>query len=139
MSSSALENIHKRLNKRQLKKDEILFNIGDKGDELIIVNTGQIAIFAPGPNGSQHIIRFFQNGENLGEITLIDEKPRSLNAKAMVEAEILTLSKTVILELISGKDTMIALEIMRELSARIRCATNLLKEVKDWVQIIAEG
>lgn len=139
LPDAALEQIHQKLNSRELKKDAILFKMGETGDELILVKSGQIAIFTPDIKGAQHIIRIFHPGESLGEMALIDEKPRSLSAKAVVDSEILTLSKSAFMELLQGKNVEIGLEIMRELSARVRYTTDFLNEVKDWVQIIAEG
>jgi CRP-like cAMP-binding protein len=139
LPASALQTIHDKLDQKSLKKEEILFHMGDLGDELIIVKSGQIAIFTPDDSGNHHIIRIFTAGESLGEMALIDEKPRSLSAKALTDSEILALNKAAFLELLSGENYEIPLEIMRELSARVRYTTDFLNEVKDWVQIIAEG
>ncbi len=139
LPAPALQTIHNKLRHRSLKKEDILFNMGDSGDELIIVQSGQIAIFSPDDSGNHHIIRIFKPGESLGEMALIDDKPRSLSAKAVVDSEILSLSKPAFLELLSGENYEIPLEIMRELSARVRYTTDFLNEVKDWVKIIAEG
>jgi CRP-like cAMP-binding protein len=47
LSEERLAEIHISLETRPLEAGEILFNMGDPGDELYIIEMGQIAIYAP--------------------------------------------------------------------------------------------
>src|SRR5512137_2173390 len=94
LSDKALADVASGLKSKQLSAGEILFNQGDQGNELVIVAEGKVAIFVPtkGAPGGGQPIRIFPAGEMLGEMALIDQKPRSVSARAEEPTKILTLS-----------------------------------------------
>jgi CRP/FNR family transcriptional regulator len=140
LSEDALETVSNILKPRQLKSGEILFNLGDPGDELIIVEKGKIAIYNPEndkPESGQPI-RFFAPGEILGDMAVIDQKPRSLSARAEEDALILALKGTDFKQLLEDYPKM-NLAVMSGLSDRIRYTTDFLSEVSKWVTRISQG
>ncbi len=140
LSEDALAEVTAALKSRDLAAGEILFQQGEPGDELIIVKEGRIAIFVPikdAPGGGQ-AIRIFQPGEMLGEMALIDRKPRSASARAEETSRILSLSGGDFQRLLQAHPE-IALSVMSGLSDRIRYTTDFLGEVRTWVRRVAEG
>src|SRR5687768_14663913 len=85
LSDERLAEVEAVLKRRELKAGEVLFNMDDPGDELYIVESGQVAIYAPNANnpGEEKPIRIFDQNDALGEMALIDRKPRSLSARAL--------------------------------------------------------
>jgi len=132
--------IQKRLKSRLVPAGEVLFNMGDPGDEMIIVQGGKIAIYAPERDNLKagKTIRLFEPGQFLGEMALIDHKPRSLSARAEVPSTILTLGGEDFRNLISNYPE-IASNAMSGLSERVRYTTDFLTQVRKWVQRITEG
>jgi len=123
-----------------LADGEILFNMGDPGDELMIIQDGAVAIYVPLPGnpGSGQSIRVFRPGEVLGEMALIDRKPRSASARAEGATQILTLAGDDFRRLLNHNPEM-ALAVMAGLNDRIRYTTEFLGQVRQWVGKIAEG
>jgi len=140
LSDSTLDEIERALESRSLETGEILFNQGDPGDELILVQGGEISIFAPieGSAGNERPIRVFKPGEMLGEMAIIDKQPRSLSARAEEASTILTLGQKKFQELL-GENPEMSLAVMAGLNDRIRYTTDFLSEVREWVQRIASG
>lgn len=140
LPDSALAEMAAALLPRRLAAGEILFNQGDPGDELIIVEQGSIAIFVPteGAPGEGQPIRIFHAGELLGEMALIDRKPRSASARAEEPSMIRTLNGEKFRALLNQNADM-AFSVMAGLSDRIRYTTDFLGEVRQWVKRIAEG
>jgi CRP-like cAMP-binding protein len=140
LTDEALEEVRAALQARRLETGEILFNQGDPGDELILVNQGRVAIFAPveGAPGGGQPIRFFQAGELLGEMALIDRKPRSLSARAEETSLVFTLNGDQFRDLLEANPEM-ALSVMGGLNDRIRYTTDFLSEVRQWVRRMADG
>jgi CRP-like cAMP-binding protein len=140
LSDKSLAEVANGLKSRQLSAGEILFNQGDPGDELVIVAEGKVAIFVPvnGAPGGGQPIRIFQAGEMLGEMALIDQKPRSVSARAEEPTKILTLSGKDFRRLLTQNPEM-AFSVMAGLSDRIRYTTDFLGEVRLWIRRIAEG
>lgn len=140
LPDAALQDISRMLNARTLTRDEVIFNLGDPGDELIIVKKGVIAIYAPRDDAPEkgEAIRLFKTGDLLGEMALIDSKPRSLSARAEMDSEILTLSAENFRTLLQ-ENSELGLSVMAGLNDRIRYTTDFLAEVSVWVRRIAEG
>jgi CRP-like cAMP-binding protein len=140
LSERSLAHLVGLLQTRQLAAGEILFNQGEPGDELIIVQEGEIAIYVPvedAPGGGLPI-RLFQAGEMLGEMALIDRRPRSTSARAEQASRILSLRGDDFRTLLD-QNPEISHAVMAGLSERIRYTTDFLNEVRIWVQRIAEG
>jgi len=140
LSEAAAAEVESVLRPRDLRAGEVLFNQGEAGDELMIVQKGSISIYAPTPGAPEtgQPIRIFSPGEVLGEMALIDRKPRSLSARAEEASTVLVLCGDDF-RLMLHRNPDLALAVMAGLSERIRYTTDFLSEVRGWVQRIAEG
>lgn len=140
LADETVEEISAKFHPVELFAGEILFNLGDPGDYLVIVEQGKIAIFAPveGQAGDEKPIRIFGPGEVLGEMALIDQQPRSLSARAEEPSKILTLGQSEFKHLLIENPEM-GLSVMAGLNDRIRYTTDFLNEVRQWVQKVASG
>ncbi len=132
--------VAKALTPRTLAAKEVLFQQGQPGEELILVQTGSVAIYTPQADdpAAGQAIRIFQPGQVLGEMALIDQKPRSLSARAEEPSTILALGGKVFRSLIQEHPEM-AIAVMSGLNERIRYTTDFLGEVSVWVQRVAGG
>ncbi len=128
------------LQPRRLDAGEPLFNQGDPGDELYIVQEGGIAIYMPSKDqpGKERPIRIFGPGEMMGEMALIDRQPRSLSARAVETTRLLALTGDDFTRLL-GQHPDMGMAVMAGLSDRIRYTTDFLGEVQEWVRRIAAG
>jgi CRP-like cAMP-binding protein len=128
------------LEARPLAEGESLFHQGDVGDELFIVQQGQVAIYAPSEEhpGEEKPIRIFRRGGILGEMALIDRQPRSLSARALEASWLLALKGSDFRRLLQ-QDGDLALGVMVGLSDRIRYTTEFLNEVRAWVGRMGQG
>jgi CRP/FNR family transcriptional regulator, cyclic AMP receptor protein len=140
MSEAGLQVMGAKFSTRTLGAGEVLFQLGDPGEEMIVVLSGKLAIFMPDKDKPQagQAIRIFAPGEMLGEMALIDRLPRSASARAEVDSTI------AVLDLASFEDLLanypdVASGLMKGLSSRIRYTTDFIGEVRQWVQRMAEG
>jgi CRP/FNR family cyclic AMP-dependent transcriptional regulator len=140
LSNEVREELASGLKTRTLQVGEILFNLGDPGNEMIIVRRGKIAIYMPDKNQPQsgQAIRIFRSGEILGEMALIDHLPRSASARADTRAIIATLDIETFKHLLENHPDA-AMEVMSGLSGRIRYTTEFIGEIHQWVQRVADG
>ncbi len=140
LSEDSLQTVVSRLKPKVLIKGEVLFNLGDQGDEFIIVQDGEIAIYSPLPGKpeSGQPIRIFKKGETLGEMAVIDRKPRSLSARAESDASLLTLAAEDFQKLLV-ENSEASFTIMESLNERIRYTTEFLGEVQQAMQKVSEG
>ena len=76
-----------------LAPGQILFRKGDPGDYLFCVLTGEIQIGVETRQGKTHLMNLLQPGTVFGEIALLDDLPRSADARAMVETSVFTIAR----------------------------------------------
>ncbi len=77
---------------RNLRAGEIIFISGSSGDEAYMIRAGQIQIY-DSVNGQEVIHAVLRPGDILGEMALIDNRPRSASARAGSAATVLVLPR----------------------------------------------
>lgn len=103
---------------RELRVDpgEILFREGEEGDQMYVVLDGRVMISRVVHGAGEEALAFLGRGDYFGEMALIDQKPRTANAKAAEDgAVVLAISRKVI-ERILDINKMSSLRLLRILS-----------------------
>ena len=72
---------------------EVVFHQGDPGDTLHLVHRGHLKIQIPGENGEEAVLTVVGPGDIFGELTLLDDAPRSATVVALEDVETATLSR----------------------------------------------
>src|SRR5690606_25015052 len=72
-----------------LAPGETLFEQGEESDGLYIVITGIVRIFLTAVDGREATISLLEDGEMIGEISLLDGLPRSAGAAALTETKLI--------------------------------------------------
>ena len=105
-----------------------VFEIGDQGDHLYIIVSGEIGIsLDTNPDSSRYISRLGP-GDCFGEMNLLDDLPRSATASVLVDTVLLSLEKTRLRGLIQSYPDM-SVGMLRSLSLRLREANRrMMKE-----------
>ena len=94
----------------QLEAGEILFDMGDAGDVLYVVASGEIAVLVP-----QEVARL-REGDIFGEIALLAHQPRNATTRATEPSQVLALDRALVRDLISGSPELlkVLLRFLRE-------------------------
>jgi len=140
LTPDKLAEVSGELERRSLAAGQVLFNQGDAGDELFIVQEGCVAIFAPSIDrpGQEKPLRLFKAGDLLGEMALIDRQPRSLSARTLEPTQLLVLRGDSFRRLVRD-DPAVAVAVMGGLNDRIRYTTEFLNQVRHWVGRMSAG
>lgn len=94
----------------ELEAGEILFAMGDPGDVLYVVASGEIAVLVP-----QEVARL-QEGDFFGEIALLVSQPRTATTRAVVPSQVLALDRELMRDLVVGSPALlkVLLRFVRE-------------------------
>ena len=108
-------------------KKAILINEGEEGDSLWILLKGSVKAFAVDENGREITYGKIDAGDYFGEMSLLDERPRSATAAAMDPVRVHLLYKTELEKLVKhvpaiGAAIMAHLAML--LAARLRSMTD---------------
>jgi CRP/FNR family cyclic AMP-dependent transcriptional regulator len=74
------------------KKNSTVMTQGDKTRSLFIISEGRMKVFANDEDGGQTIFTFQGKGKFFGELSLLDDAPRSASVVAVEDSKVLTLS-----------------------------------------------
>jgi CRP-like cAMP-binding protein len=138
LSEESLLELAEKLVPLELEENEILFKKGDPGNALYIIQQGWVKAFAENTRGEEVVLNEFGPGESFGEMSLIDGRPRSASIQAMDDTLLLILRRENFLEMLASHPTF-ALELLRDISAKLRFAATYIQKVTEWSQYIAEG
>ncbi len=103
-----------------------LFQAGDPGDSLFIIQSGEIELFIKDTAGQKIVLTTAQNGDMFGELAMLDAGPRTATAVALTDSEVLVLDRDDLVLLFQRKPEA-ALHMLAALSSLTRKADELLR------------
>jgi CRP-like cAMP-binding protein len=110
-----------------LKKKQVLFRKGDEGTALYIIHKGKVKIVLSSKVGEEVIPAIFSQGDFFGEMSLLDQKPRSADAVALEESEVLVLNRTDFFSFLKKNENAIKC-VLACLSERLRKTDDMLED-----------
>jgi CRP/FNR family cyclic AMP-dependent transcriptional regulator len=102
------------------KGSVILFE-HDPGDALFIVRSGRVKVVLIGEDGRELILAVLGVGEHFGELSLIDDQPRSAHVIAMEDSDLVVLHRDDFRRRVDANPA-VAWAMLFELSRRLRQA-----------------
>jgi len=105
---------------------QFLFKEGEPGDAAYIVLKGKVSVFIETEKGSVEIAQL-KRGDVVGEISILCDVPRTASVKAVESVQTLKVTKDTFIHLLT-EFPEIAIEIMRELAARLNKTNIQLRE-----------
>ncbi|MDA8792945.1 cyclic nucleotide-binding domain-containing protein [Bacteriovoracaceae bacterium] len=115
--------------RRNIKEKTVLIKEGEKGSEMFWVLSGCFAIVKQTEEGKNVIISRAHVGELLGEMSFLDNQPRSASAIAMEDSEVLVIKNKRFLEIIEKQPGWFR-SLLKTLSGRLRLANEKLGKIE---------
>jgi CRP/FNR family cyclic AMP-dependent transcriptional regulator len=103
-----------------------LFQAGDPGDSLFIMQSGEIELFIKDTAGQKIVLTTAQPGDMFGELAMLDTGPRTATALALTDSDVLVLDRSDLVMLFQRKPEA-ALHMLAALSGLTRKADELLR------------
>lgn len=110
------------------EKGTTIFSKGDPGSGLMAVVSGSVKISVPSPDGKEVALNIIQPGEVFGEIALLDGRPRTANACAMQDSELLILERREFIPFLR-QSPEIGLTLLAVLCDRLRRTSEQVEDV----------
>ncbi len=103
---------------KQIPANTILFNEGEVGEEMYIIQTGKVKI-SKRIRGVEKTLATLEKGEFFGEMSILNDKPRSASAETLEDCEMLVIDRKTFDALIRG-NAEIAVRFIKRLADRLR-------------------
>ena len=101
LDRDALERLTGSMRSRRFRRGEVIFHLGDPGDALFVIISGDVKISLPSETGEEAILATLASGAVFGELALLDGAPRSASATALTATETVVLPRDRFRELIA--------------------------------------
>ena len=108
---------------RQLGRGDDVFHIGEPCNEFHVTVSGQIKLFAISPAGQEKIIEIIGPGNSFAEALMFTDKPYFINAQALTDTLLLSVSKQSVLQEIET-DSRFCMRMLAGLSRRLHGLVN---------------
>jgi CRP/FNR family transcriptional regulator, cyclic AMP receptor protein len=125
LDAPALAALAALFKERSFEREALVVSQEDAGDSLYVVTEGRVKVVLYGSSGREVILSLFRPGDFFGEVSLLDNQPRSANVIAVERSRMLVLDrKSFAKHLAQSPKT--ALNVLAEMSRRLRRADAII-------------
>ncbi len=82
-----------RLEVSSFTADQMIFNIGDPGESMFVITSGEVEIFFKNDTGERIVLEVATRGDFFGELSLLDQAGRSASVLAVKDTETMRLDR----------------------------------------------
>lgn len=110
----------------EVEQGDYIFREGDLGTEMYVIHQGRVEILKR-VEGGETQLAVFEQGDFFGELSLLDEEPRSASVRALEDSVLVRISGATFIQMLT-ETPEIAVRMMRKLSARMRATDRRLQQ-----------
>ena len=120
-----LRDLAVRMQSREFSSGSVIVGQEDSGDSMYVVTEGRVKVVLYGDSGREIILSIFRAGEIFGEMSLLDNQPRSASVIALEPTRALVLDRAAFARHLASHPQT-ALAVLAELSQRLRQADRVI-------------
>ncbi|PIS28669.1 MAG: cyclic nucleotide-binding domain-containing protein [Candidatus Marinimicrobia bacterium CG08_land_8_20_14_0_20_45_22] len=142
LTSKEIAEIEKIIHRRNYKKNEPIFRMGDPGLGMYIIVEGSVEIAEENEDGEKKSLAVLPDGAFFGDLALLDEAPRSASAIAVVDCDIIGFFRPDLLDLLYRKPSLgikILWGLARIIGERLRRTNELLSKSQSETEALKNG
>jgi uncharacterized membrane protein len=126
LDDDAARDLRNLLSDKTVPQNTRLFRQGDKGDAMYLIESGRVRISIRDDDDAEVILAELAQGDFFGEMSIIDGRQRSADAKVIEDAQLAILSRDSFLSFVRNNPD-VALEMLSALTDRLRRTDELLR------------
>src|SRR5262245_50791740 len=128
LASEFLDRLTSHAVRRTVKRGATIFTKGDPGGALFVVCSGTVKISALSPHGGTAAFNLISDGGIFGEVALLDGRPRTADAMAVTDCELIVIERRDFLNSLQQRSE-ISLKLIEVLCSRLRHTTEQLEDI----------
>jgi CRP/FNR family transcriptional regulator, cyclic AMP receptor protein len=128
LPSTAIEKLGSYMGRRIVARGANIFSKGDPGTGLMGVLSGSVKISVRLADGRDLVLNIVREGEIFGDMALLDGRPRSADASAMSDCELVIMERRDFIPFLRSQPD-VTLKLMEILCLRLRRTNDQLKDV----------
>ena len=119
LSTEAVSPLCESVRKVSIAEGEVLFRQGDPGDTMYMIESGRLKVFTTSLDERELVLDIMGPGMVLGELALLDGKPRSATSVALAACDLLALDREPFMTHLQAYPET-AMHLLQYLSANLR-------------------
>jgi CRP/FNR family cyclic AMP-dependent transcriptional regulator len=132
-----LNSLASLLKERSVEAHQPIFWVGDRGDELYLIQSGSVQVSCPDETGKEVVLAHLTAGSFFGDLSLLDGGLRTASVRTVEPCTLLTLSRGDFLRFLEAHPKA-AIEVLMVLGNRQRDMLQKLRGVTNANQVIAD-
>jgi diguanylate cyclase (GGDEF)-like protein len=125
----------RRLHARDVESGSLIFEEGEGGSELFIVQTGRVAVSVRLNNGLEQVIAEFRAGDFFGEMSIFEDAPRSASCRTKEKSTLLSFNKEDF-NRFTAEHPQISIKLMHKMLSittwRLRNTSEFVSDMVEW-------
>jgi CRP/FNR family cyclic AMP-dependent transcriptional regulator len=135
LEEKEIEILLKAAEKKKYRKNKVIFFEDEFGDVFFHIISGKIKVTKISPDGHEIILSILKEGDFFGEMSLLDNEPRSATAIALDDSELIVLKQENFLSILYENKVLLR-KLLSVLSQRLRKAD---KKIADLALLKVQG
>jgi len=132
-----IEDLSGLLKEQRVEHQQPVFWIGDEGSDFYVIQHGRVGVCYPDEIGHEVTLAVLGPGDFFGEISLLDDGPRTATIRAEEDVKLLVLSRHDFLEFLKRHPSA-SIHILTVLGARQREMLQKMRGLKNVNEVAAE-
>jgi CRP/FNR family cyclic AMP-dependent transcriptional regulator len=128
LPSTVIEHLGSYMKTRKVARGATIFAKGDPGSGLMGVLSGMVKVSVASSEGKDIVLNIFHEGEIFGEIALLDGRPRTADATAMSDCELIVIERRDFIPFLSDHPD-VTIKFIEILCARLRRTSEQVQDV----------
>jgi len=124
----AIKYLGSYMNRQSFPRGSVIFANGDPGTGLMGVLAGAVKISVASADGRDIVLTIMHEGEIFGEIALLDGHPRTADATAMTDCELMVIERRDFIPFLRSQPDL-AIQIIEILCSRLRRTTEQVQDL----------
>jgi CRP/FNR family transcriptional regulator, cyclic AMP receptor protein len=128
LSEQEIVSVAASCRRRSFEAGRVIFQRGDVGREMYVVVSGRVRISVLSSEGRELALHYAGPSSLIGEIAVLTDRPRTADATAMTDVEMLSITRRDFDRIIEARPT-VARALIKILCDRISAATEQLQSI----------
>ena len=128
LPSGVIEHLGSYMKTRRVARGTSIFAKGDPGTGLMGVLAGAVKVSVASADGKDIVLNVFREGDIFGEIALLDGRPRTADATAMSDSELIVIERRDFVPFLSGQPDVM-LKFIEILCSRLRRTSEQVQDI----------
>jgi CRP/FNR family transcriptional regulator, cyclic AMP receptor protein len=128
LSETELKTVAGLTTQKVVAKNTLVLSEGDDTSAMYLIKEGKVKITLTNDEGKEWILNTLQQGDNFGELSLLDDNHRSANVTALEQCVLIVLPKNDFFHLLKHNSN-ISMAVIKYLCQKVRYTTEIAQSL----------